>query len=453
MPSQKEMLTRAKELSRYAWRCGVPGCSGAPHGIFLNNHARPSQLEPEGDWWGWFLRAGRGFGKTRTAAEKVKDRMLTIPNHRVAIIAPTFGVGRDVCIEGRSGLHGPEKGQGVIPGEQIAEWNRSLGEIRLKNGSLAKLFGTENRKDAEKLRGFEFGTGWFEELATQAFGDVAWDMLEFGLRDPTVSPKVIITSTPRPTPLIKRLSKDPDIVLRTGSTYENKANLSTKFIERIEKRYEGTTLGRQEIHGEVLDGAEGALWIYENIVQVATAPELVRIVIGVDPAGSHKKTSDETGIIVVGLGEDGKTYVLADKTGRYSPEEWRRIVGELFVLFGADVVAAEKNYGGDMVRATLRGGDIDLPVKLVQSSRGKAIRAEPVAMRYEQGLGVHVGEHKKLDLELTEWIPPGRFDEEGEPIPASKWSPNRLDALVFGVTELCFKPRKRRVTMHFPVAA
>lgn len=449
MASKLDTLARLKELSKYAWYCGRAGCDGSPHDAFLFPHARGTQVPPEGDWWGWFLRAGRGFGKSRSGAEFVKKRLLEQPGHRVAIVAPDFGVGRDVCIEGRAGLHGPLPGEGIIPASKIKNWNRSIGELTLVNGSIAKIFGTDKRKDAEKLRGFEFGTAWFEEIGTQVYGDVAWDMLEFGLRDRRSSPKVVITSTPRPTPLVKKLCSDPDIVVRTGSTYENKANLSAKFVERIERKYEGTTLGRQELHGEILDGSDGALWSFEIIRRVLEVPcALARVVIGVDPAGSTKKTSDETGIVAAGLGEDGKIYVLADKSGRYSPEEWRRVVVDLYESLSADLVVAEKNFGGDLVASNLRAGE-RVPVKMVNAARGKAVRAEPVVRLYEQDRVCHAGIFAELETELTEWVPPGRFDDEGEEIPESKWSPNHLDALVWAVTALALKPKRTRAKTRF----
>jgi phage terminase large subunit-like protein len=379
--------------------------------------------------------------------------MLTIPGHRVAIIVPDFGVGRDVCIEGRSGLHGPTAGDGVLPADRIKTWNRSLGELVLDNGSIAKIFGCDKRKDAEKLRGFEFSTAWFEEIGSSAYGDVAWDMLEFGLR--ADDPKVVITSTPRPTPLIKRLCADPDIQVVTGSTYDNIDNLSPKFAARIRRRYEGTTLGRQELYGEILDGSDGALWNYDIIARVAEAPHLVTVVVAVDPAGTAHATSDLTGILVLGLGEDGKIYVLADKSGRYSPEQWRRVVVQAYEDYNADAVVAEVNFGADMVAANLRTSDIGIrPVFVpVRASRGKAIRATPVVGLYEQGRGKHVGTFPELEVELTTWVPPGQFDADGEPIPESKWSPNRLDALVWGCTHLALKPRRARSRMRFPLVS
>lgn len=453
MPTQAELLQQLKELSRYAWYCPDPLCSGEPHDAYLNRHARPNQRPPQGDWWGWFLRAGRGYGKSRSGSEFVKNRMLTIPGHRVAIIVPDFGVGRDVCIEGRSGLHGPTAGDGVLPANRIKTWNRSLGELVLDNGSIAKIFGCDKRKDAEKLRGFEFSSAWFEEIGSSTYGDVAWDMLEFGLR--ADDPKVVITSTPRPTPLIKRLCADPDIQVVTGSTYDNIDNLSPKFAARIRRRYEGTTLGRQELYGEILDGSDGALWSYDIIGRATEAPHLVTVVVAVDPAGTAHATSDLTGIIVLGLGDDGKIYVLADKSGRYSPEQWRQVVVQAYEDFNADAVVAEVNFGADMVAANLRTSDLGVrPVFVpVRASRGKAIRATPVVGLYEQSRVKHVGTYPEMEVELTTWVPPGQFDADGEPIPESKWSPNRLDALVWGCTHLALKPRRARSRMRFPLTS
>lgn len=455
MTTQAELLEQVKAKAKYAWYCPNPECDGAPHDVYLNPHARPNQRPPsDPGWWGWFLRSGRGYGKSRSGSEFIKHRLMTIPGHRAAIVAPDFGVGRDVCIEGRSGLHGPTPGDGVLPANKIKTWNRSTGELVLTNGSMAKIFGTDKRKDAEKLRGFEFGSAWFEEIGTQVYGDVAWDMLEFGLRDKRSDPKVVITSTPRPTPLIKKLCHDQDIIVVTGSTYENLGNLSDKFVERIKRKYEGTTLGRQELHGEILDGSDGALWNYEMFERVAEAPlDLVKVVVAVDPAGTAHATSDSTGIIVVGLGTDQRAYVLADKSGRYSPEQWRRVVVQAYVDFEADAVVAETNFGADMVAANLRTSDIGFkPVfRAVNASRGKMIRATPVVGLYEQGRGVHVGMFEELEDQLCTWVPPGQFDPEGEPIPESKWSPDRLDALTWAISDLLLKPKRTRSRMRFPV--
>ena len=462
---QVKVLRRIAQLKPFQWRCRELDCDGQPHTssnpllTMPHKHARAAQLPPPGDWYFWFLMAGRGFGKTRTGAEFVKDRMMSEPGHRVAVICPDFAIGRDVCVEGESGLLGLEPNPGLFPPHvrKGIKWNRSIGELTLANGSMIKIFGTETRKDAESLRGYQCHTAWFEELGTQRYGDVAWDMLEFALRlgDDI---RVVITGTPRPTKLIKRLVKDQDGVITTGSTYDNEHNLPAKMRDRIKRRHEGTTLGEQELFGRLLDDAVGALWNSEMFLRpedVTDLPDMVNIVIGVDPAGSAHKTSDLTGIVAVGLDAAGRLWVLADKSGRYSPEQWRTEVYALYDSLGADLVVGERNYGGDMVAATLRAvpmGERVLPFELVTASRGKVIRARPVADLYEQGRVLHVGTFADLEVDLTSWIPPGQFDEEGNPIEPSDWSPDRMDALVWAATKLGVRPRKPRTTSVFVAA-
>jgi phage terminase large subunit-like protein len=450
-----EKLRRLAHLSRYAWRCNRPDCDGAPHKLYPRNHARPAQLPPEGDWWAWFVMAGRGFGKTRTAAEFVKQRALSQPGHRVGIVAPTFAIGRDVCMEGESGLVGldaRDPNTGVLPPEYIADegqgWNRSIGELKLANGSLVKIFSTNVATDAEKIRGFQCHTLWFEEVATQRFGELAWDLATMACRLGN-DPRAVITGTPRPTKFIKSLIEDDGIVVVRGSTYDNSTNLAGPFLDRIRKRYEGTNLGQQELYGDLLAGAKGALWKRDDLQHANESPALTRIVVAIDPAGTANATSDATGIVVCGIDDNQRGYVLADLTGKYSPEEWRAKALQAYDDFGADAIVAEVNYGGDMVASTIRGGGRRVPVQQVHATRGKERRASPVAMIYQQHRVWHVGVLSDLEDELCEWVPPGQFDEEGEPIPPSPDSPNRLDACVWGFTALfrLDRPVKSRVRM------
>jgi phage terminase large subunit-like protein len=443
------LLRRIKDLMRYQWDCGRPGCDGRPHPGLPHKHARAAQLPPEGDWWGWFLMAGRGAGKTRSGAEYVKKQMLRVPNMRVAIIAPDLAVGRDVCVEGESGLRGLYPGQGVLPWDRIKQWSRSVGELYLRNGSMAKIFGTDKAADAESLRGYQCHLAWFEELGTQRYGSLAYDMLEFALRLGD-DPRLIITSTPRPIKIIKKLVDDPAIVVSHATTYDNQDNLPAKTLERLKSRHEGTTLGRQELGGELLRESVGALWNYDLIQNCVTHPELIRVVVAVDPAGTHKPTSDETGIVVSGMDANGLLYVLRDASGRYSPEQWRQIVCDLYREYGADLVVAEANFGADLVAANLRA--IPRPERphfdTVHASRGKQQRFEPVVGLYEQGRVWHVGTHPKLEAQQVQWIPPGRFNEEGDPIPPSKESPDRVDAAAWGITALALTAIKKRGGMR-----
>jgi len=451
-------LRRAAYLAKYAWDCGIPGCDGQPHAFYPNRHARPKQLAPPGDWWAWFLMYGRGGGKTRSAAEWIKTRMLSEKNHRVAIIVPDFPIGRDVCVEGESGL------LAVIPPEYVKNWNRSHGTLTLTNGSRAKIFGTNTQADAEKTRGDQYHTAWFEEIATQKYAKVAWDITTFAVRLGK-DPRVIITSTPKPTKFIRKLASDPDIHLVDGvSTFDNQENLPERTLNRLKSQYQGTTLGMQELEGRILDAAEGALITHRLIRHVPEAPPLTRVVVAVDPAGTAWSTSDLTGIIVAGIDKDRNFYTLADKSGQYSPEGWRAAVLAAFEEFEADEVVAEVNYGGDMVRSNIRAGSDRVPVEVVHATRGKEIRATPVVSLYEQGRVYHItglvaadfkddGERSfgldKLAEEWTTWIPPGRFNAEGDPIPPSDWSPNRLDAEVWAAHRLLLGPAKAKRRMRF----
>jgi phage terminase large subunit-like protein len=230
-----------------------------------------------------------------------------------------------------------------------------------------------------------------------------------------------------------------------GSTYDNAANLPPKTLARLKKKYENTTLGQQELLGRILEASEGALWNPEIIQHVSSVPTLLqRVVIGVDPAGSHKPTSDETGIVAAGLGEDGKCYVLADKTGRYSPEQWATEVESLYDELEADAVIAEANFGGELVRSNLRSNNRNMNIRMVHAVKGKVLRAEPVVGVYERRLVSHVGVLAELETQQTTWIPPGRFDSEGAPIKESKESPDHIDAAVYVISDLLGLGAKKR---------
>lgn len=466
-----QAMRRLQKLLRFTWSCGLPGCDGSPGhklpGTRITipfRHARAEQLPPIPPWVVWALITGRGFGKTRTGAEYVKDRMLKWPGHRVACIVPDFGDGRDLCVEGESGLRGLTEDEGCIPWDRIKLWNRSIGELVLTNGSMLKIFGTNTRKDAEGLRGFQCGTAWFEELGTQQYGDVAWDMLEFALRLPCPDgQKIVVTTTPKRIPIIRRLlseGADPasGTVVTRGSTLNNSANLPEAMIARLKVRYQGTTLGRQELEGELLDDTLGALWTQEQIDvdRAKREPEkLDRIVVAIDPAGSHRKTSDETGISVVGMA-DGHFYPLQDLSGRYSPNDWAQKAVGAYHAWSADAVLGERNFGGEMVESTLRTADRNVSYRDVNASRGKALRAEPIVSLYERHLVHHVGWLSELEDQMTTWVPPGQFETDERtglqiPIEASKESPDRLDALVWGLTDLSQK-RQRKLYFEESVA-
>lgn len=383
--------------------------------------ARPDQIPPAGDWLVWLALAGRGWGKTRAGAEDAAWFGMQNAGNRIAVVAPTIASARDVCVEGESGLIA------VLPSSCIAQWNRSMGELTLVNETKFTCYSAEA---SERLRGPQHHRAWADEVA--AWEDPGtWDQLTFGLRLGR-HPQVVATTTPKPTPLIRKLVKAPGTVLTRGSTFDNAANLPEGTLAHLKNRYEGTRLGRQELYAELLADVQGALWTGDMIdaTRVRAAPELRRIVVAVDPSGTAGGGSgDDIGIVVAGLGYDKRGYVLADHSCNLSPDGWARRVVDAYQRHGADRVVAERNFGGAMVEAVLRTAAKHLPVKLVTASRGKAVRAEPVAALYEQGKISHVGALDQLEEQMTEMTSAG-FMGEG--------SPDRADALVWALTELMF---------------
>ncbi len=379
--------------------------------------ARPAQLPPPGDWTTWLILAGRGFGKTRAAAEFIRWQIESCGKRRAALIAPTAADARDVLVEGESGL------LAVCP-----PWNRPVYEsskrrVTWPNGAIATLYSAD---EPERLRGPQHDCGACDEIGAWRYGETAWHMYQFGLRLGT-QPRTIITTTPKPTPLIKKLllSAMPDGVITRGTTYENRANLADTFFSQIIREHEGTRLGRQELLAELLTDHPGALWTLAMLEphRVTAAPPLERIVVAIDPAVSSTATSDETGIIVAGRTSGGHLYVLDDRSCRASPDGWARAAISAFHAYQADRIVAEANQGGEMVRSVLTTIDPNVPITLVHATRGKALRAEPVAALYEQARGHHVGTFGTLEDQMTDWTP-------------GQASPDRLDALVWAATDL-----------------
>lgn len=360
--------------------------------------------------------AGRGAGKTRTAAEYLAWQAIINPETRWAIVAPTHADARDTCVEGESGILNVLRDYGVLQ-----DYNRSRSEIFLTNKSRIKLYSGE---EPDRLRGPQFHGGWFDELAAFKYPE-AWDQYQFGARLGT-HPRTIVTTTPRPTKLIKDLLKRDSVRVVRGSTFDNAKNLAPSALAELRLRYENTRLGRQELYGEVLEEVEGALWTRDTIesARVTKAPPLVRIVVGVDPAVTSGESSDETGIVVVGMTADGHYYVLDDKTLRATPDAWARAAVLAYQEHKADRIVAETNNGGDMVTLLMRQVDSTVSVKKVTATRGKQLRAEPISSLYEQGRVHHVGYFAELEMQMCEWTP------------QSNESPDRLDALVWAITEL-----------------
>lgn len=321
-------------------------------------------------------------------------------------------------MEGESGL------LNVLPPEAVAKWNRSLGELVLFNGSRAKLFSADV---PERLRGPQHHVAWADELAAWRYAE-ALDQLRFGLRL-GVRPKLIVTTTPRPVPLLQGIMRQKQGVhITRGSTFENAANLAPAALEELKNRYEGTRLGRQELYAELLEDVPGALWSHQQIdaLRVKAPPPLVRILLAVDPAVTSSAGSDATGIVAVGLGDDKRAYVLADATLSAPPHQWARKVVALYESLKADLVIGEVNQGGDLVESVLRTIAPELPYRAVRANRGKLLRAEPVAALYEQGRVHHVGTFAALEDEMTRFAP-GLIEQN---------SPDRVDALVWALTEL-----------------
>jgi phage terminase large subunit-like protein len=383
--------------------------------------ARPAQLAPtDRAWKYWLIKAGRGFGKTRSGAEWVRQQV-EAGKRRIALVGPTAADARDVMVEGESGI------LAISPPWNRPHYEPSKRRLTWPNGALATLYSAE---EPERLRGPQHDACWSDELGAWKYIQETWDQIQFGLRLGD-DPRICITTTPKPKPLIKQLVADPDCVVTEGRTIDNAANLAPSFMATVQKRYAGTRLGRQELDAELLDDTPGALWTYEMLEKARqkgrVIPQMTRITIGVDPSGSDGETGDSQGIVVCGLGADGRGYVLQDGSAKLSPDGWGQRVGALFVTHKADRVAAEKNYGGDMVRFVLETAAPNIPVTLVSASRGKHLRAEPVSALYEQGRITHLEPFVDLEDQMVLMTSTGYTGPD---------SPDRLDALVWAFTEL-----------------
>lgn len=380
--------------------------------------ARAEQLPPEawraGEKANWLILAGRGFGKTRTGAETV--RWLARSVNFVNLIGATAADARDIMIEGESGI------LAVCPKWERPEYSPSTRKLLWPNGARSLIFSAD---EPERLRGVQHAALWCDEIASWRYPDT-WTQAQFGLRIGK-KPRTIITTTPRPTKLMKRLVADTSTCVTRGTTYDNRANLAPAFFDQIIRQYEGTRMGRQELNAEILVDVVGALWRRDQIdaLRVAVAPAMSRVVIAVDPSVTANADSDECGIVGAGLGVDGHGYVLTDRTLLASPDGWARASVQAYHQLEADRVVAEVNNGGDLVEAVLRQVDANVSYKKVFASRGKMIRAEPIAALYEQGRIHHVGPFEKLEDELCDYSPA-----------SGARSPNRLDALVWAFTEL-----------------
>jgi phage terminase large subunit-like protein len=403
MTTSGNLLKAAAELERRR--------RAAPN--WFETAARPSQRPPADDWIIWLILAGRGFGKTRTVVEWGHEQAKAMPGSYGSIVASTAADARDVLVEGESGF------LNAIPAVWRPRFEPSKRRLLWPNGSRATLFSAD---EPRRLRGPQSHWAIADELAAWRYPETL-DMLLMGLRLGQ-RPRVAIATTPRPTPVIRKLTSDPTCHVTRGTTYENRENLAPSFFDQVIRRYEGTRLGRQELNAELLEDVEGALWSLDMIDRwrVLEAPPLVRVAVGVDPKASVEADS-ETGIVAAGLGANGHFYILEDASLNGSPEQWGRAVVNAYTGHKADRIVPEVNQGGDMVVSVLRAVNANASIRPVHASRGKLTRAEPVAALYEQGKVHHVGAFTKLEDQMTTWVP-------GMP------SPDRMDALVWALTDL-----------------
>jgi len=395
--------------------------------------ARPEQVAPGGDWQVWAFVAGRGAGKTRAGAEWARERVMAGCS-RLALIAPTAADARDVMVEGDSGIlsvcwANDRDHRGNLIGRPSYEPSKR--RLTWANGAMATTYSAD---EPERLRGPQHDAGWCDELAAWNYAQDAWDMFMFGLRLGS-DPRAMVTTTPKPIPLLRQIMGAETTVVTRGSTYANRANLAPSFLDKIVTRYEGTRLGRQELLGEILDDYAGALWTRDMIDAAkrdAKVPDMQRVVVAIDPSGTAgaDDEGDSIGIVVAGRGVDGLAYVLADRTCKLSPDGWGRRAVAAYREFKADRIVAERNFGGAMVQHVIRTVDKQAAYREVTASRGKVVRAEPIAALYEQGRVKHVAGMEALEDQMCAMTGEG-FLGEG--------SPDRVDALVWALTDLMTK--------------
>lgn len=396
--------------------------------------ARDNQLEPEGSWNVWFLNCGRGFGKTRSGVEWVREQVKK-GHKRIAAVASTNSDIERVMVKGESGfLNVCWAGDKTYAGKPMGfpEWSPTKRTLTWANGAKVEFYSAE---EPERLRGPQFEAAWADELAAWNKADETWDMLQFCLRLGK-HPRVCVTTTPKSTTLVRKLLKDPKTRVVTGSTFDNAANLAATYLETVKTQYEGTRLGRQELYAEVLTENEGALWTADMIdacqIDRADLPQLERIVVAVDPAVTSNVESDLTGIVVAGIDINGIGYVLGDYTFKGSPEQWASKAIQLYHDKGASRIVYESNQGKDLIPTLFRTLEPNVPLRGVHASSAKIARAEPVSALYERSKVKHVRNPEDegaslidLEIQMTTFEPLGR-----------QKSPDRYDALVWALTDL-----------------
>jgi phage terminase large subunit-like protein len=383
--------------------------------------ARPSQLPPPGNWNGWAVVAGRGFGKSWIAANYANEMANSVG--RIALIGATAADVRDTMIEGESGI------LRTAPTWFRPTYEPSKRKVEWPNGCIATCFSSE---EPDRLRGPQFELGILDEFAAWSKMQETWDMFSFGLRLGK-HPRWVMATTPRPSKLLKEILSREGVVVTRGSTFENADNLAPPFLEAIKRKYDGTRLGRQELYAEVLDDVPGALWSQDQLdrdrVQHLPWAGLQRVVVAIDPATTSGEDSDETGIIVAGIDAVGHGYVLEDVSGRYAPHEWASIAINAYRRHNADRIIGERNNGGDMIEATIRSIDPNVSFKSIHASRGKVTRAEPISALYEQGKIHHLGTFTQLEDQMCSFT--SDFSKA-----TAGYSPDRVDALCYSISEL-----------------
>lgn len=379
--------------------------------------ARPEQIAPPGEWSTWIMNAGRGFGKTEAGAQWVRERVKNGAMH-IALIAETQKDLEEVMVARLLAIH-PQAERPTVRYKPV--------RLTWPSGAVALGY---NGTEPDQLRGPEFDTAWVDELAKYRRARETWDMLQFTMRSGN-DPRILVTTTPRPIPVLREMLANPQSVVTRGSTFDNAANLPPQFLENLKAKYTGTRLGRQELNAEMLDDLPGALWtraMFDDN-RVIEAPQMQRIVVAVDPSGTAgaRDDGDSIGIVVAGIGIDGRGYVIADRTCKLSPDGWARQAVNAYHEFKADRIVAERNFGGAMVEAVIRTADKSVSYKEVTASRGKVARAEPIAALYEQGRCSHLRGLEELEDQMCQ-IGPSGFIGEG--------SPDRADALVWAISDL-----------------
>jgi phage terminase large subunit-like protein len=424
-PSGAEMLDALSSEQRRKWFASL---SDDEADALLHDWefwARPNQLEPtDRPWVNWLVMAGRGFGKTRVGSEQIRKWVKKFPI--VNLIGATAADVRDVMVQG---IGAGSAIMEVCRRDERPVYEKSNRRLVWPNGAVSLLFSAE---EPERLRGPQCHKGWCDDVAAWKYPSEAWEQFEFGLRLGS-DPQVVVTTTPKPTKLIKELVANPATAVTRGSTYDNKANLAKNFFHSIIRKYEGTRLGRQELMAELLDDRPGALWTLKAIDadRVCQCPLLTRIVVGTDPAVTSGDDSAEWGILFVGMGPspNGQVwpphfYVIDDWSGKFSPNDAAKRVVDGYQVHKADRIVAEVNNGGDLVEAVLRNVDHSFAYKAVHASRGKLTRAEPIAALYEQHRVHHVGAFGVLEDQMCDYVP------------LVAKSPDRMDALVWALWEL-----------------